>query len=95
MLRDATAQSCHGREGRGGPKGSAITNDSFLALVSDQGCARSSSRAVPSWARPTGAGTAAASRCRTRKSPTSLRGSPRTGSQSPGQPYSAANDAQH
>jgi len=29
--------SCHGTEGQGGPKGSAITNDSFLALVSDQG----------------------------------------------------------
>jgi cytochrome c oxidase cbb3-type subunit 3 len=30
-------ESCHGRDGRGGSKGSAITNDSFLALVSDQG----------------------------------------------------------
>jgi mono/diheme cytochrome c family protein len=29
--------SCHGAGGRGGPKGSAITNDSFLALVSNQG----------------------------------------------------------
>ena len=29
--------SCHGAHGEGGPKGSAITNDSFLALVSDQG----------------------------------------------------------
>ena len=29
--------SCHGPEGRGTAKGSAITNDSFLALVSDQG----------------------------------------------------------
>jgi len=29
-------QSCHGTDGRGGPKGSAITNDSFLALASDQ-----------------------------------------------------------
>ena len=29
--------SCHGSEGAGTPKGSAITNDSFLALVSDQG----------------------------------------------------------
>ena len=29
--------SCHGPEGRGGPRGSAITNDSFLALSSDQG----------------------------------------------------------
>jgi len=30
-------ESCHGAGGRGGQKGSAITNDSFLALVSDQG----------------------------------------------------------
>jgi cytochrome c oxidase cbb3-type subunit 3 len=30
-------ESCHGQDGRGGAKGSAITNDSFLALVSDQG----------------------------------------------------------
>ena len=30
-------QSCHGPDGLGGPKGSAITNDSFLALTSDQG----------------------------------------------------------
>ena len=30
-------ESCHGSRGAGGPKGSAITNDSFLALVSDQG----------------------------------------------------------
>jgi len=29
-------ESCHGPGGRGGQKGSAITNDSFLALVSDQ-----------------------------------------------------------
>ena len=29
--------SCHGPAGQGGPKGSAITNDSYLALVSDQG----------------------------------------------------------
>jgi len=30
-------ESCHGPGGGGGPKGSAITDDSFLALVSDQG----------------------------------------------------------
>ena len=29
--------SCHGATGQGSTKGSAITNDSFLALVSDQG----------------------------------------------------------
>ena len=28
--------SCHGSSGQGGAKGSAITNDSFLALISDQ-----------------------------------------------------------
>lgn len=30
-------ESCHGTEGRGGQKGSAITGGAFLALVSDQG----------------------------------------------------------
>lgn len=30
-------ESCHGPGGQGGSKGSAITNDSFLALASDQG----------------------------------------------------------
>jgi cytochrome c oxidase cbb3-type subunit III len=29
--------ACHGPDGRGGPKASAITNDSFLALMSNQG----------------------------------------------------------
>jgi len=29
-------QSCHGADGQSGPTGSAITNDSFLALASDQ-----------------------------------------------------------
>ena len=29
--------SCHGSKGEGGPKASALTNDSFLALISDQG----------------------------------------------------------
>jgi mono/diheme cytochrome c family protein len=30
-------ESCHGAEGRGGQKGSSITDGAFLALVSDQG----------------------------------------------------------
>jgi mono/diheme cytochrome c family protein len=30
-------ESCHGAGGRGGAKGSAITDEAFLALVSDQG----------------------------------------------------------
>jgi mono/diheme cytochrome c family protein len=36
MAYQTFCQSCHGPDGRGGPKGSAITNDSFLALTSDQ-----------------------------------------------------------
>jgi mono/diheme cytochrome c family protein len=32
----AFCESCHGANGRGGSRGSAITNDSFLALTSDQ-----------------------------------------------------------
>lgn len=36
MVYRTFCQSCHGPDGRGGPKGSAITNDSFLALTSDQ-----------------------------------------------------------
>ena len=30
-------EACHGAVGVGGPKGSTIANDSFLALISDQG----------------------------------------------------------
>jgi mono/diheme cytochrome c family protein len=33
----AYCEVCHGRKGEGGPDGSAITNSSFLALISDQG----------------------------------------------------------
>jgi cytochrome c oxidase cbb3-type subunit 3 len=36
LVFGAYCASCHGSEGGGTPKGSAITNDSFLALVSDQ-----------------------------------------------------------
>src|SRR5215471_8622338 len=37
VVYETFCESCHGSEGDGGPKGSAITNKSFLALVSDQG----------------------------------------------------------
>jgi cytochrome c oxidase cbb3-type subunit III len=37
LVYDTYCASCHGSEGKGGPKGSAITNDSFLALISNQG----------------------------------------------------------
>ena len=32
----AACASCHGPDGRGGPKGGAVTDPSYLSLVSDQ-----------------------------------------------------------
>ncbi|HYL85460.1 MAG TPA: cytochrome c [Candidatus Angelobacter sp.] len=36
LVYETYCESCHGPVGNGGQKGSAITNDSFLALLSDQ-----------------------------------------------------------
>jgi cytochrome c oxidase cbb3-type subunit III len=88
-------ESCHGPDGRGGPKGSAITNDSFLALVSDQGLrtvviAGRPDLGAPDWRA-------------------NVRGKPMSDQEvtdvvawlvshrvdAPGQPYSAANYLQH
>ena len=52
-------QSCHGADGRGGPKGSAITNDSFLALVERSVSANDRDRGPP---RPGRSATGAAYR---------------------------------
>jgi cytochrome c oxidase cbb3-type subunit III len=86
---------CHGSEGGGTPKGSAITNDSFLALVSDQGLRTivitgRAELGAPDWR-------------------SNVPGRPMTDqeitdvvawlasrrAQNPGQPYSVMNDAQH
>jgi mono/diheme cytochrome c family protein len=88
-------ESCHGPGGRGGPKGSAVTDDSFLALVSDQGLRTivitgRPELGAPDWRR-------------------NLPGKPMSEQeitdvvawlvsrrvQNPGQPYSVSNDAQH
>jgi cytochrome c oxidase cbb3-type subunit III len=87
--------SCHGTQGQGGAKGGAITNDSFLALVSDQGLrtiviAGRSELGAPDWRG-------------------NVRGKPMSDqeitdvvawlasrrAQNPGQPYSASNYEQH
>ncbi len=87
--------SCHGPEGQGGRKGSAITNDSFLALVSDQGLRTIVIAGRPELGAPDWRG--------------NVPGKPMTGQeitdvvawlasrrvQNPGQPYSASNYAQH
>jgi mono/diheme cytochrome c family protein len=88
-------ESCHGPGGRGGPKGSAVTDDSFLALVSDQGLRTivitgRPELGAPDWRR-------------------NVPGKPMSEQeitdvvawlvsrrvQNPGQPYSVSNDAQH
>jgi mono/diheme cytochrome c family protein len=87
--------SCHGSEGKGGSKGSAISHDSFLALVSDQGL-----RTIVITGRPD---------LRAPDWRANVTGKPMSDQeitdvvawlasrrvQSPGQPYSASNDAQH
>jgi len=88
-------ESCHGPDGRGGPKGSAITNDSFLALVSDQGLRTIVIAGRPELGAPDWRG--------------NVRGKPMSDQEvtdvvawlasrrvkAPGQPYSAANYPQH
>jgi mono/diheme cytochrome c family protein len=91
----AWCESCHGADGQGGPKGSAITNDSFLALISDQGLRTIVIAGRPELGAPDWRG--------------NVRGKPMSDqevtdvvawlasrrSQVPGQPYSASNYAQH
>ena len=88
-------ESCHGADGRGGPKGSAITNDSFLALVSDQGLRTIVIAGRPELRAPDWRG--------------NVRGKPMSDQEvtdivawlasrrveAPGQPFSAANYPQH
>jgi cytochrome c oxidase cbb3-type subunit III len=87
--------SCHGREGHGGSKASAINNDSFLALVSDQGLRTIVITGRPDLLAPDWRG--------------NLPGKPMSDQEvtdvvawlasrrvrSPGQPYSASNYPQH
>ena len=87
--------SCHGPQGQGGPKGSSITNDSFLALVSDQELRTitiigRAELGAPDW-RGNVPGKAMSDEEVT--DVVAWLASHRV--QSPGQPYSVANNAQH
>ena len=88
-------ESCHGPDGRGGPKGSSITGGSFLALISDQGLRTAVIAGRPELGAPDWRG--------------NVRGKPMSDQEVtdvvawlashrvefPGQPYSAANYLQH
>ena len=87
--------SCHGSQGQGGPKGSAITNDSFLALVSDQGLRTIVIAGRPELGAPDWRGNVPGKPMSDQEITDVVAWLASHRVQSPGQPYSVANNAQH
>lgn len=87
--------SCHGPAGEGGPKGSAITNDSFLALVSDQGLRTIVITGRPELGAPDWRGNAPGKAMSDQEVTDVVAWLASHRIESPGQPYSAANYVQH
>ena len=87
--------SCHGSKGQGGSKGSAISNDSFLALVSDQGLRTIVITGRPELRAPDWRGDVPGKPMSDQEITDVVAWLASRRVQSPGQPYSASNDAQH
>jgi cytochrome c oxidase cbb3-type subunit 3 len=87
--------SCHGSEGHGDSKGSAISNDSFLALVSDQGLRTIVITGRPELGAPDWRGNVAGKPMSDQEITDVVAWLASRRVQSPGQPYSATNYAQH
>jgi mono/diheme cytochrome c family protein len=87
--------SCHGVEGGGTPKGSAITNDSFLALVSDQGLRTIVITGRPELGAPDWRGDVPGMPMADQEITDVVAWLASRRTQNPGQPYSASNYAQH
>ena len=87
--------SCHGAQGQGGPKGSAITNDSFLALVSDQGLRTIAIAGRPELGAPDWRGNVPGKPMSDQEITDVVAWLVSHRVRSPGQPYSVANNAQH
>jgi mono/diheme cytochrome c family protein len=87
--------SCHGPQGQGGPKGSAITNDSFLAMVSDQGLRTVIITGRPELGAPDWRGNVPGKPMSDQEITDVVAWLASRRVQSPGQPYSTANYAQH
>lgn len=87
--------SCHGPGGQGGPKGSAITNDSFLALVSDQGLRTIVIAGRPELGAPDWRGNLPGRSMTDQEITDVVAWLTSHRSQTPGQPYSASSYAQH
>ena len=88
-------KSCHGPEGQGGPKGSAITNDSFLALVSDQGLRTIVIAGRPDLGAPDWRGNVPGKPMSDQEISDVVAWLASRRVSNPGQPYSASNFAQH
>jgi cytochrome c oxidase cbb3-type subunit III len=87
--------SCHGAEGQGGSKGSAISNDSFLALVSDQGLRTIVITGRPDFGAPDWRGNVSGRPMSDQEITDVVAWLASRRVQSPGQRYSASNYAQH
>jgi mono/diheme cytochrome c family protein len=94
LVFGAYCASCHGSEGAGTPKGSAITNDSFLALVSNQGLRTIVITGRPELGAPDWRGNVPGRPMTDQEITDVVSWLVSRRAENPGQPYSALNDAQ-
>ncbi len=87
--------SCHGSEGHRGSKGSAISNDAFLALVSNQGLRTLVITGRPELGAPDWRANIPGKAMSDQEITDVVAWLASRRVQSPGQPYSASDDAQH
>ena len=88
-------ESCHGPGGHGTPRGSSVTDDSFLALVSDQGLRTIVITGRPELGAPDWRGDAPGKPMSDQDITDVVAWLASQRSQNPGQPYSVSNDTQH
>jgi len=88
-------ESCHGPGGSGGRKGSTVTDDSFLALVSDQGLRTIIITGRPELGAPDWRGNVPGKPMSDQEVTDVVAWLASRRSQNPGQPYSVSNYAQH
>jgi len=88
-------ESCHGPGGKGGHKGSPITDDSFLALVSDQGLRTIVITGRPELGAPDWRGNVPGKPMSNQEVTDVVAWLASRRVQNPGQPYSASNYNQH
>ena len=88
-------ESCHGPGGRGGAKGGSVTDDSFLALVSDQSLRMIVIAGRPELGAPDWRGNLPGKPMSDQEVTDVVAWLASQRAQNPGQPYSASNYSQH